>query len=60
MNTYFYCLGKYKCAWTLTLLGVDIVDDYNKNQIVPGQQENMQCFMTSNTSLNWEEASFGN
>ena len=52
-----YISGKYKCAWTLNLLGIDVVNDYNKNQVIEGgQSSNIQCMMDTDTLLNWEEA----
>ena len=49
--------GKHKCAWTLNLLGIDVVHDYSKNHVFEGRQpRSMQCMMDTNTLLNWEEA----
>ena len=54
---YLNISGKYRCAWTLNLLGIDVVNDYNKNHMVEGgQSSTIQCMMDTNSLLNWEEA----
>ena len=53
----FHILGKHKCAWTLDLLGIDVVHDYNKNEVVERRQpRSMQCMMDSSSVISWEEA----
>ena len=45
--------GRQRCSWTLNLLGIEIVDDFNQNQMIEGQ---IECLMNSGVLLNWEEA----
>ena len=46
--------GRQRCSWTLNLLGIEIVDDFNLNPMVEGDQ--IECFANSSVLLNWEEA----
>ena len=38
------------------MLGIDVVTDYNKNQMAEqGESSNIQCMLDSYSFLNWEE-----